>query len=80
MTGAGEGAKAPRFPGAKLALDLFGPDGNALVVVSKARRVLRDEGATPAEIKEFETEAMAGDYGALLATVRRWVDFKEIRT
>jgi hypothetical protein len=58
----------------EITVELIGHDGNAYAVLGKVRRALEGAGVDPAEVKEFMTEATAGDYDHLLATVMRWVE------
>lgn len=49
-------------------------DGNAFSIIGRVTKALRNGGATPEQIKEFQTDAMGGDYDHLLQTCMRWVD------
>ncbi len=58
----------------EIEVELIGKDGNAFNVLGLVFRALRKAGLDEAEIKEFETEATAGDYNHLLATCMSWVE------
>ena len=69
----------PKFPGC--VVELLGHDGNAFAILGRVTKALKshlkEQGATPEVAKitvdTFQTEAMAGDYDALLQTCMRWV-------
>jgi len=52
----------------KPTIKLTGEDGNAFGIIGRCVRVLRKEGATPEQIKEFQDDAMSGDYDHVLQT------------
>lgn len=52
--------------------DLSGPEGNALVVLGCAQRVLKGV-YLQEEVEEFMTDAMSGDYRHLLETVDKHI-------
>lgn len=52
---------------------LVGEDGNAFNVIGLISRRMREEGYGDL-VAEFRAEAMAGDYGHLLATAMDWVE------
>lgn len=54
-------------------VQLAGQDGNAFWVMGAVRRALRDHGVSSAEIEQYSTESMSGDYDNLLRTAMRWV-------
>ena len=54
--------------------ELIGGDGNAFAILGGVSKALRQAGATPEQIAEFRTEAMAGDYDHLLATAMAFVN------
>jgi hypothetical protein len=62
----------PRYPDVKVRLS--GSDGNAFAVLGRCRTQARRAGVGADEIQAFFTEAMAGDYNALLQTCMRWFD------
>lgn len=53
---------------------LVGKDGNAFAILGVMATALRKAGATPDEIKRFQTEATSGDYNNLLATCMAWAE------
>lgn len=63
--------RCPRF---NVPVQLSGEDGNAFAVIGRVHRVLREAGATPAEMKEFMDEALSGNYDHVLQTCMAWVD------
>jgi hypothetical protein len=52
---------------------LTGEDGNAMVIIGRVRRALRQAGVRTGEVNEFTREATAGDYDHVLQTCMRWV-------
>ena len=60
----------PRYPEA--VAQLSGEDGNAFMIIGRVRTALRRAGAPADELEAFQTEAMSGDYDALLRTAMRW--------
>lgn len=54
-------------------VQLTGQDGNAFMIMGLVQRALRDAGATPEQVKEYQEESMSGDYDHLLQTAMRWV-------
>ena len=54
-------------------VQLVGEDGNAFAILGRVCKAMRKAGVSKAEIDQFQAEAMAGDYDALLATCMRWV-------
>lgn len=62
---------SPRYPDAEV--QLTGNDGNAFGIMARVVRALRDAGATPADINQYQNEAMSGDYDHLLRTTMAWV-------
>lgn len=61
--------------GYQLILDLSGPDGNAFVVMGKVTSVLRKFNPTDNTlVKEYQAEAMSGDYENLLKVSNEYVD------
>lgn len=55
-------------------VNLIGQNGNAFVILGLVSKALRRAGASPAEIEEFQKEAMASDYDHLLRTAMAWVN------
>lgn len=64
----------PKYP--HVTVPLKGEDGNAMMIIGRVRRALRDVGAPEDHLDNFSNEAMAGDYGHLLRTVQEWVEVK----
>jgi hypothetical protein len=58
----------------KPALKLVGEDGNAFSILGRAIRAAKKAGWTPAQIKEYQDKATAGDYNHLLATTMDFFD------
>jgi hypothetical protein len=52
--------------------DLKGPEGNAFVLLGRAKRALRDAGASTEQQNWFYTQATNGDYQNLLETIMEW--------
>jgi hypothetical protein len=61
----------PRYPEASVRL--VGEDGDALLIIARVGQALRDAGVDRSVRREFEEEAVSGDYDHLLRTVMRWV-------
>ena len=58
-------------PVGRISIDLSGPDGNAFVVMGKAKRWHRDLGIqTP--WNEIQTEMMSGNYQNLILTLEKY--------
>ncbi len=53
---------------------LVGEDGNAFAIMGRVVKAMRKAGVSQAEIKEYENEAMSGDYDHLLQTTMEWVE------
>jgi hypothetical protein len=53
---------------------MVGEDGNAFAILGRVTKALRKAGIDADEIKEFQKQATAGDYGNLLRTVMEWVE------
>lgn len=58
----------------KPTVKLSGSDGNAMAIISKCRRALKQAGYTDDLIKEFADEATSGDYDHVLQTAMKWCD------
>lgn len=56
----------------KPALQMSGADGNAMMIIGRARIALRQAGYTKAEIDRFSEDAMKGDYDNLLRVCMEW--------
>jgi len=55
---------------------LISNDGNAFAVIGAVRKAMRRAKIDPDKIKEFETDAMSGDYNNVLRTCMKWVTVK----
>jgi hypothetical protein len=58
----------------EIEVQLTGTDGNAFAILGKVARAMRDAGLTNEQVKEFQSEAMSGDYDHLLRTAMRFVE------
>lgn len=58
----------------KVTVKLVGEDGNALAIVGRVKRALRDVGISREEIQAFQTEALSGNYDHVLSTCMQWVE------
>jgi hypothetical protein len=54
-------------------VELVGQDGNALSIIGRTTRAMKNAGLPLSDIEDFQTEAMSGDYNHLLQTVMKWV-------
>lgn len=61
-----------KYPDAEV--QLTGEDGNAFAIMAAVIRGLRQAGATPDEVGEYQAEAMSGDYNNLLRVSMEWVN------
>lgn len=52
---------------------LTGNDSNALAIVGAVSRALREAGVPRQDVDAFRTEAMSGDYAAVLRAALSWV-------
>lgn len=55
-------------------VQLTGNDGNAFAVMAQVNRALRNAGATPEELDQYQQESMSGDYDNLLRVAMKWVE------
>lgn len=55
-------------------VQLSGNDGNAFAIMAQVNRALRNAGATPEEIAQYQQESMSGDYDNLLRVASEWVN------
>jgi len=55
-------------------VQLSNTDGNAFAIMGTVQRALSSAGVDKTECATFMSEAMSGDYNALLATATRWVN------
>lgn len=54
-------------------VSLVGEDGNAIAIMGRVSRALKDAGVSKEEIDTYMQESMSGDYDNLLRTAMRWV-------
>lgn len=66
----------PKYPWITHRHQIDGPTGNAFVIMGAVAETMRQAGISKAEINECMTEATSGNYENLLATMRRWIDFR----
>ena len=59
-----------------ITVELVGQDGNAFMVMGKVSQALRRAGVPENERKDFQNEAMSGDYDHLLQTCMKWVNIE----
>jgi hypothetical protein len=62
------------MPKYNVEVELSGHDGNAFAVMASVNRALRNAGATPEEIAQYQQESMSGDYDNLLRVAHEWVE------
>lgn len=60
----------PKHP--EITVRLTGETGHPLFIMGRSVAAMRQAGLTETDRQAFLTEATAGDYDALLSTVRRW--------
>jgi hypothetical protein len=56
----------------EIEVELIGNDGNAFAVMGAVSKALR-RGGYAAEVEQFQSEAMSGDYNHLLQVVMQWI-------
>ena len=62
----------PKYP--EVEVQLSGQDGNAFMMIARARTALRRHVVSAEEVDEFTKEAAkSGDYNNVIATIGRWV-------
>ena len=61
------------MPKTDIKVKLVGKDGNAFAIMGSISNALRKEGHGDL-VKEFQTEAMSGDYDHLLQTAMNYVE------
>jgi len=54
-------------------VELSGQDGNAFMIIGRISGALRKHKVPNDRIKDFQAEAMSGDYDHVLQTAMRWV-------
>lgn len=52
---------------------LVGEDGNAMAIMSRVSKALKNAGVPKEEIDLYLQESMSGDYDNLLRTAMKWV-------
>ena len=62
------------MPKYNVQVQLSGEDGNAFAIIAKVNRALRNAGATPEEMSQYQQESMSGDYDNLLRVASQWVE------
>jgi hypothetical protein len=62
----------PRTEAVFVMPDLKGPEGNAFVLLGRAKRALREAGQNDEQQNWFYTQATSGDYKNLLETIMEW--------
>lgn len=55
-------------------VNLYGVNGNTIVIVGKVRQALKRDGAPTAVLDVFSKEALSGDYDHAIATCMDWVN------
>jgi hypothetical protein len=60
-------------PKTNVKVQLIGQDGNAFYILGAVIKALKQAGYDKDFIQQFQTEATAGDYDHLLATVMEYV-------
>jgi len=58
----------------KPTVQLVGKDGNAFSIMGYVSSALRKAGYTSEEVREYQSQAMSGDYNNLLSVSMKWVD------
>lgn len=54
-------------------VELVGHDGNAMSIIAEVSSALKRNDVPIEEVREFQNEAMSGDYNHLLRTAMSWV-------
>ena len=57
-------------------LKLSGEDGNAYFIIGRAIRAAKEAGWADEKIKEFQNDAMSGDYDHVLQTCMKYFDVR----
>ncbi len=57
-----------------ISVKLIGMDGNALAILGKVVNSMKKEKLSSEEIKQFQIEALSGNYDHLLQTCMKWVN------
>jgi uncharacterized protein YbgA (DUF1722 family) len=61
-------------PHTEVKVQLIGEDGNAFNILGKVSRALREAGYSDDFIREYQSQAMSGDYDNLLQVTMQYVD------
>lgn len=61
----------PKFP--KIKVKLVGEDGNAFFILGRVTQAMKRGGVSQEEIKQYQEEAMLGDYDNLLRVAAEYV-------
>jgi hypothetical protein len=61
------------MPKTNITVRLTGKDGNAFAIIGAVSQALK-RGGNPELVKEFQKEAMSGDYDHLLQTAMEYVE------
>ena len=62
----------PKYP--EITIQMTGEDGNGMLIVSRAARLLMHNEVDREEVDAFRAEALGGDYDHLLRTIMRWMN------
>jgi len=62
------------MPKYNIEVQLTGHDGNAVSIMGRVARAIREVGATSEEIDQYYNESMSGDYDNLLRVATQWVE------
>lgn len=60
-----------KFP---ITVTLVGEDGNAMAIMAKVSRALKNAGASDDDVNQYLSESMSGDYDNLLRVAMTWVE------
>lgn len=55
-------------------VELVGEDGNALAIMAKVKRAIKNAGGTDEDVDAFIEEATSGDYDNLFRTAMKYVN------
>jgi hypothetical protein len=58
----------------EIEVELTGQNGNAFAIMAAVTSALRRNGVTQAEAKQYQAEAMSGDYDHLMQVTMDWVE------
>ena len=61
-----------------VSVDLSGPDGNAFVLLGMVANAITAAGGSRDDVDRFRNEATSSDYGHLVATCGKWVNFNRL--